>query len=352
MKNEILNIIEDYERWLQERITNFGDENVCNLILLTEKGGTKYKDFKKIYDTIIASVVYAQKDKEGNNIVLYNKTPIDNAFLGNIVYKIIYDKIPKIDGGYAHNSGRYNEEDEKMYDARFVFTEKDLTYPQIGSDSFAQTVWHELQHAYVQYNVLKRLYDKGYIKNPKMSNQRKLYDSFLKDEELEEIIKNTFYYTNINEINSHLNEMIPYLEKHSEINFTNYKNYLNEIPGYWLVQLMQKMYKNLLFVIENDKDDVFRKKFGTLIMSKYKENDFYRNKNITPIQCANRTLKRVCDAVLYTQKQFYKILAYTLKKLNRKQTYNEYYSIKKPLTAEDFDREWIKLIKEFNIKLI
>lgn len=347
--NEILNIIEKYEIWLQERISNFGGENICNLILLSEKGGTKYEDFKNIYSTIIASINYAFKTNENGKVVLHNNTPIENAFLSNIIYKIIYDKTPKNDGGYATNSGKYDDITKKMYDAKFIFYEKELPYPLNGSDSFAQTVWHELQHAYVQYNVLKQLYDKKYLMNPKMGNQRDIYHKFEDDEELSDIVKNTFYYTNINEINSHLNEMIPYLEKHVEINFTNYKEYLNEIPGYRIVQFIQKMYENLLLVLSNDINNKFREKFGDMILSKYKENEFYKEKHLTPYECVNRTVKRVSNAVIYSQNQFYKILFYTLKKLGRKQRYYEFHVRRQPRTLEQLDRDWEKMLKDFGI---
>ena len=348
--NEILNLLNEHEEWLQERISNFGGENICNLILLSEKGGTKYQDFKNIYDTIIASLNYAVKTIENGKVILDNNTPIDNAFLGDIIYRIIYDKTPQNDGGYATNSGKYDEITKKMYGAKFIFYEKELPFPLKGGDSFTQTVWHELQHAYVQYNVLKQMKEKGYLKNPKIDNQRDIYHKFENDKELSDTIKNTFYYTNTNEINSHLNEMIPYLEKHTEINFTNYKEYLDIIPGYWTVQFIQKMYKNLLFALEHDKNNELREKMGNMILSKYKKNDFYKNKQLTPSECVNRTVKRVSNAVIYSQNQFYKILRYTLKKLNRKQRFSEFHVRKEPITDEQFDRDWENFMKELGIK--
>lgn len=45
-----MNIIENYEKWLQKRIDNFGNENIINVILLEDKdegSGTKYDDFYK-----------------------------------------------------------------------------------------------------------------------------------------------------------------------------------------------------------------------------------------------------------------------------------------------------------------
>lgn len=53
-----MNIIENYEKWLQKRIDNFGNENIINVILLEDKdegSGTKYDDFTNIYNAIIAS---------------------------------------------------------------------------------------------------------------------------------------------------------------------------------------------------------------------------------------------------------------------------------------------------------
>lgn len=119
-----MDIIENYEKWLQKRIDNFGNENIINVILLEDKdegSGTKYDDFTNIYNAIIASSNYASTRVEDGKNCLVCKTPVDNAFLYDITYKIIFDKTPKYDGGFAYNYGYYNPKDDKMHGAFFVF---------------------------------------------------------------------------------------------------------------------------------------------------------------------------------------------------------------------------------------
>lgn len=321
-----MNIIENYEKWLQKRIDNFGNENIINVILLEDKdegSGTKYDDFTNIYNAIIASSNYASTRVEDSKNCLVCKTPVYNAFLYDITYKIIFDKTPKYDGGFAYNYGYYNPKDDKMHGAFFVFYEKEYDYPKIEGLGFKETVWHELQHAYVQYSVLKRANEQNVITNTKIDNQREIYQNFLDDDKLADLIQDTFYYTNRNEINSHLNEMIPYLKEHEEINFTNYKNYLDEIPGYDIVKRLKIMQAGFETAMVNNYKNKFRYSFGKMVIDKFNSVDFYKFKKLTPVQCTNRTFNRLNNALIYAEHQFYKILSYTLKKLGRKQRFSE-----------------------------
>ena len=92
-----MDIIENYEKWLQKRLDNFGNENIINVILLEkdakkdEGSGTKYDDFTNIYNAIIASSNYASTRVEDGKNCLVCKAPVDNAFLYDITYKIIFD---------------------------------------------------------------------------------------------------------------------------------------------------------------------------------------------------------------------------------------------------------------------
>lgn len=324
-----MDIIENYEKWLQKRLDNFGNENIINVILLEkdakkdEGSGTKYDDFTNIYNAIIASSNYASTRVEDGKNCLVCKTPVDNAFLYDITYKIIFDKTPKYDGGFAYNYGYYNPKDDKMHGAFFVFYEKEYDYPKIEGLGFKETVWHELQHTYVQYSVLKRANEQNVITNTKINNQREIYQNFLEDDKLVDLIQDTFYYTNRNEINSHLNEMIPYLKEHEEINFTNYKKFLSFIPGYYVIEKLKNMQEGFETAMANDYKNKFRYSFGKMVIDKFNSVDFYKFKKLSPVQCTNRTFNRLNNALIYAEHQFYKILSYTLKKLGRKQRFSE-----------------------------
>ena len=47
------------------------------------------------------------------------------------------------------------------------------------------------------------------------------------------------YYMDVNEINSHMSEMIPYIKEHEEIDFKTYNKYLQEIPGYNVINILK-----------------------------------------------------------------------------------------------------------------
>lgn len=343
--SKIIDIINEYENWLQKRLDNFEGENLCNR--LVEEGGTNYDDFEIIYDTILASFNYADKEEENGKVVLYNKTPVENAFLHDITYKIIYDHYPENAGAYVINSGKYNKKDNKLYNARFIFAEKDLLYPKIGSSSFNQIVWHELQHAYVRYNVLKKLSQQEIDNNIKINSRNDFNDKMQKDIKLHDNIKDIFYYTDTDEINSHLNEMIPYLQEHNEINFINYKEYLNDIPGYFLLNKLKEMYKWLEIGLKTHSD--FRNYFVKIVNEKYKDLPKYKGKTISTKRCVYMILNRLSNATIYMQRQFYKILTYTLKKLGRTQRYNEMYHAYRPKkqTSEEFEKSWKEILKNF-----
>ena len=127
--------------------------------------------------------------------------------------------------------------------------------------------------------------------------------------------------------------MIPYLEKHKEINFKNYKNYLNEIPGYNIITYLKQyaeIYNNPIMFNSNN----FTDKVGKIIYDKIYKNNGYNAQTLSPRECIKRLRRKINFSVIYAQKQFYKILSYTLDKLCRESIYrqkdrfsNDFYNI-------------------------
>ena len=350
MANEILNIIEDYERWLQTELLGNEVDKFSNGLQILETGGTNFDIYNKIIDDIETSLNYAVKvkDKDNNKGLVLKNILTDNTFLYHPDLDIIFDNKSPYNAKINIDNAQYDVEHDALKDIKITYWEEEINYPNVNIGNFKKKMWHELHHTYVVYQVKKEEYENGQI-NLKKANERNLYSDFQNNETIKDALKQTYYYTNIEEINSHLNEMIPYLKEHEEINFTNYQKFLNEIPGYDVINILRRGLKSLEIIEKSGNVNVMNI-IGNEVISVYNKQNFYQNKKLGTIQAFNFIIKRLNRAIIYSQKEFYKILAYTLKKLNRKQRYNEHCIMKKPFTAEDFDREWIKLMKEFDIE--
>lgn len=325
------NIFGEYEEWLQYCINKNG--NFLIEEKLVEERGTNYEEFKKIIDTILISLEYAVKGVENNYKFLLSKNIIiDNAFLYKPTLQIIWENNNTTEAYSSLGKAYYNNIDDKLCDVKIVYYEGNYNFPKYDVMSLKISLWHEIQHIYRQYKVLKKEFENEEINN-KEKNYRELYTVRENDDTINRAIKAALYYSDINEINSHLNEMIPYLETHKNINFKNYKNFLSEIPGYSIITYLKEIAS-----IYNDKNmysnSKFVEKVGNVIYNRlYKNNTYYMNNdNLTPNECIKRLRRRLNSAVLYAQKQFYKILSYTLDKLQREGFYriksgNEYYDV-------------------------
>ena len=283
--------------------------------------------------------------KEINNTkqLISNEIIIDNEFLEKPSLKIVWDKGSNDEAVTSLGKSVYNPINDTICNVFITFYENDNEYPHYNEDELKKSLWYEVQHIYRQYWVLKTEYEKSCI-NQKEKNYREIYTLREEDSTIHRSIKAALYYSDINEINSHLNEMIPYLEKHTEINFTNYKNYLNEIPGYNIILKLKELssiYNNLIMYQKNN----FTEKVGKVIYNKiYSKSYFYNDKNITPYECIKRLRLRLNSSVIYAQKQFYKILSHSLDKLQREGIYR--WKNKNTKTFYNIFEEYRKLLKE------
>lgn len=323
-------IFEEYENDLQNLLDNNGKSLFISELF--EARGTNYDAFKTIIDTMTISLEYAIPYKENNcDAIISKNIIIDNTFLNKPTLNIIWDENSISDA--VSKLGNCYYDNNKLNNVFITYYETTKEYPNINEDFLKECLWHEMQHIYRQYQVLKNEEISNQI-NYKEQNYRDLYNKRENEQEILQVIKNTLYFTDINEINSHLNEMIPYLEKHKEINFKNYKEYLNVIPGYDILKHLKD-----LSIIYNNPDFYKNKKFidtvGKNISKIYQDNPFYKNKKFTYNDCVKKLRTRINSSTLYAEKQFYKILGYSLDKLQRESKYrwknysnrNEYFNI-------------------------
>lgn len=331
MTNIFNNIFKQYEDELQCILENNG-KTLYNYNLFEERG-TNYDEFKIIIDTMITSIDYAVNYiNNGNNIKLSKNIIIDNVFLNKPTLEIIWNKVSSSDAISKLGKCYFDKENNTLNNVEIIYYESSYDFPKYNEQFLKECLWHEMQHIYRQYQVLKNEEIYNYI-NYKEKNYHNLYNK-RENEEILKVIKDTLYYTDINEINSHLNEMIPYLENHKEINFKNFRNYLDNIPGYNVIKHLKELSE-----IYNDKDFYRNENFintvGKNISKIYKDNPFYKNKKLNYYDCVKKLRTRINSSVIYTQKQFYKILSYSLDKLQRESKYrwknrnnrNEYFDI-------------------------
>ena len=345
--NEILNILNEHEEWLQEEYMNFNDKSLANGLIIENNGGTNFDQYHKIIEDIEISLNYAVKiiTDKGIKGIVNDNILTDNTFLYKPKLEIFYDNNAPYNAKINIDKCVYSKKYNALENVLITYYEEKSLFPNVNIKRLKRKLWHELHHAYVVYQVKKKEFEKEQI-NFKKANERKLYSDVQNNTEIKNSLKQTYYYTNVEEINAHLNEMIPYLEEHEEIDFTNYRNYLNSIPGYDIIDTLKEGQNSLNIIMDSGNVEVMNA-IGTEVISVYNKQPFYQDKKLGAIQAFNFLVSRINKAIIYTQKEFYKMLAYTLEKLNRKQRYAEYVIRKGTYTAEDFRRDWEK---DFGIK--
>lgn len=307
--NNIEHIFEEYEKSLQNEIEMNSSIN--------ESKQEMFNIFNKIVDDFEASLNYASHGTENTNNVHYVESlniPVD-GFLDNPSFYIFFIKGAKDKGAFFETNCYYDEMSDKMPNAKFMYTETEKDYPDMDIKSFRKTMFHELQHAYRHYQILKQEEEDKEI-NIKVKNEQDIYGNIISDNTIKNLVKYIFYYTNINEINSHFSEMYPFLKNNTNINIKNYKQFLEEIPGYNLIKRL-KTYQNYFNDNNIEKLNKLKKQIGEALYNVYKNQLYYKERKLTPDNCFYMTKDKVNNALLYAQKKFYEFLYNALTELKR-----------------------------------
>lgn len=314
MNNNIECVFEEYEKELQKIIVSKG--------IVNESISKLFDVFKHIVDTFEVSLNYATHKVENNiGYIKSLRVPVD-GFLENPSFYILFIKKYKEGGSFIPSNCYYDTITDKMCEAKFIYYERTKDYPSIDMEEFKKTMFHELHHAYRQYQILKQEEINKEenlnqnIKNQKVKNSDDIYQYTINNDTLLNIIKNIHYCTNIDEIDSHFNEIFPYIETHKEINTKNYKNYLNNIPGYEII-LKLKKYQDYFNNGSIEKLKKVKEQIGNGFYEIYKNDFIYQYKKLTPDKCFYMTKNKVNDTLLYAQNKFYRYLYDAFNKLNR-----------------------------------
>lgn len=303
--NNIETIFEEYEKWLQNNVfTN-----------LNESKDEIWSEFDGIIKDMEAELSYGVHLKENglNTISATNIATNEKSFLYHPNVIVVYEDNDYAEAEFIENKCYYNGIENKLCDVLFKYYEEPKIYPKINYNRFWRSMFHELQHAYRYFNILKRE-EENKEKNVKVDVENDIYNNFFEDETIKEIVVELFYQLNQDEINSHLFEIYPFLKTHTEINRDNYKNYLSVIPSYNIIENL-KYFQNIFNNTNAEKLPNIKIQLGKELQKTYGKVSYYNS--LTPEKCFKLTRKRLNSTLLYTQKQFYRYLHDAFVKLNR-----------------------------------
>lgn len=100
-------------------------------------------------------------------------------------------KEQKIREHFFETNCYYDEISNKMPDAKFMYNETKEDYPDINIMEFRKTMFHELQHAYKHYQILKQEEENKDI-NSKVKSEQDIYSQVLSDDIIKNLVKNVF----------------------------------------------------------------------------------------------------------------------------------------------------------------
>lgn len=317
-------ILTEYEDFLNKVfISENGKYTLEEMLHINEARGVIF-NLRGICDAMYKCIgpVGWIKQKDGSYVNTFPKINARGSFLKDLtlIVRLVPSDTEIETGGEVNlTNAIIDRKTKKMMGIVIEYTDYLNSDFEVNRIEFYKSMWHELQHAYRKYQMLlAELTEKG-PRKPDNGNAINLkhYNNAMKygvDVGKYFNVRNFFYLSDKNEIDSFFHEMVPYIQEHKEINFTNVKEYLESIPGYNVVKIL-KFFANNFYVVEQDEQ--LRNEL-TVQCRKIFEND-----KMTVSQCVYRTKNRVQNAALYAVKQFYKILGTVLKKFKRKGYYSE-----------------------------
>lgn len=321
------NIHEEFEKWWLNELDTYHQNGFWKQVRIDEVRGTNIKDFSLIINKAKELIDKYEgipfKKINGYNEIITKKIDFsnDNIFMKDLRFIIRpysnYTNI-KLSGAYLFSEAKYEPSTCTITNNTIILYGGDEDGFIMKNSDLDIILWHELQHAYRQYRLMKENYDKS-IKYNKNDNYELSYGmaselpKYFGSNGLK--VKQMIYISDKNEIDSHMQEMIPYIEKNKQINFSNYKSYLKDNPSYKFLRLFKEAledcdyYSTSVNAINN---------MGIILKAVYSNLPKYERLNWTIEHYFKIFHNRMKKMYIYAEQQFYKVLYYTMEDFGRK----------------------------------
>lgn len=346
VNNYIEDILNKYESFLQKvLIDECGKHCLEDMFHLYEQRGVIF-DLKGIcnamYKSIPTIISNWERQKDGSYTTTVTNINSRGSFLKNVTLNLILvppDRELQTAAEVDLSNSIFNK-NKKLEGVVFYYNDYLTDAFEVNKINFYGPMWHELQHAYRHYQFkLAEVGSKTPRKpfNGEVVNQLHYNRSQKFGGDVSKFFntRTILYFTDQNEINSHLHEMVPYIEFNNNINFNNYREYLDNIPGYDIVKIL-KFFASKFYIVEEDEE--LRNELTRQCRL------IFQNDKLTPSQCVYKTRNRLNNSALYAEKQFYKMLNTTLKKFKRKGYYTEMLVRETPKNLIDEMKEILERI--------
>jgi hypothetical protein len=320
-------IIDEYEKWWLNELDTYHQNGFWEKIRIDEARGTKISDISVIinksyylineYDGVPFKEVNDDKQIVTKRIDLTN----DNVFLKDLRFILKpYRKgiNSKASASYIFSESNYDKDINKLYNNTILICSEESDKFIISNEALNQSLWHELQHAYRQYCIMKENYEKGTTSNSKVDDYNFLYGltsqlpKYYGEGGAE--VRQMIYLSDKNEIDSHIQEMIPYVKRNKNMNFSNYKDYLKDNPSYKFLMVFKHTVEKCDYYATNNG----KMYIGMMLKKSYLNIQKYRNLDWTIEHYFKIFYNRMKRMYLYAEHQFYKVLFYTMEEYGRK----------------------------------
>lgn len=321
-------IVEEYESFLQEKlITEYGKNSLQKLYMFEGRGFNF--NFSLIAQYLMQCIGNFGWKKTAFGYTTF--VPGCNGkkwFLSDVELVVnLYENESDLPDNYATTSFAeddrlyYDVEQDKLHGVLFTYNQLDNEKHKIDRDLYMKYMWHELQHAYRHYRYWKKLYQYQVDGIEREDYEEKHINTFMKSQDLPNSsiggiinMRALFYYTDRDEIDGHLTSMFPYLKRNWGINFINYKEHLSRIPGYEIIDILKGLTYSFDVAIKD-------KKIRNEIV---KQCRYIFGQQLSEKNAIKQTRNRLKNALLYTEKEFYKKLYTALKELGRRHNFNNW----------------------------
>lgn len=354
------NIIKEFSQWWKTEISNCTRYDVPTRMFLLEERGVNYEQFNSIVSQLYNYLKQFEdlpylKHPDGYLYFTTNPLQLNDVFIKTAFFTIY----PSNEEDYLANGAsfvfkelKYDNKLDKCINCHIELYANPLKYINFDGIDVIQFLWHEIQHVYRQYNILKQECIKGKT-NVKANAENNLQSDVLNyyGNDYIDFIRMIYYLTDKDEIDARMQEIIPFLLKHTNINRNNYKEYLSEFIPFQFIQYLKglKTYFQVNILASDDVENI-----GNFIKSLYKHNEYYAFSKISPSESVKKLYNRFLQSILYAENQFYKILFHMFQKLKRDMNESSYKKIctfkriqYKPFDNKESKIEFRKLMEDF-----
>ena len=321
-------IIESFENWWLNELDTYHQKGFWKKVRFDEARGTNIKDISiiisKVKELLRTYEGLPFRKINGYNEIITKRIDFsdDNVFLKDLNFVLRpYDNFTniKFKGSYLFSEARYDHETDTLIDNTIILYGGDDDKFIIKDSDLNTTLWHELQHAYRQYCLMKENYDKSVYCNNKNEDYELSYGmaselpKYFGSNGLK--VRQMIYMSDKNEIDSHMQEMIPYIERNKQINFSNHKLYLKDNPSYKFLLTFKEALEDCDYYSTNVNGI---NNMGIILKTLYSNIPKYEKLNWSIGHYFKIFHSRMKKMYIYAEQQFYKILYYTLENFGRR----------------------------------